>query len=114
MKFDEADIAISTLTVDDDPALTRLAELDSAGIPGGRLLGASVGGRLVAAHSLSTGQSIADPFLPTRQIRVLLAERAGQLNGGGRRRKLGRLRRRRSRGALPSSPPGAGGKLLQI
>jgi hypothetical protein len=114
MHFDEADIAIRMLTTDDDPALYRLAGLDSAEIPGGHLLGASVGGRLVAAQSLASGKSIADPFLPTGQIRMLLAQRAGQLNGRGRGRLLGRLRRRRSRGALPSSPPGAGGKLLQI
>jgi hypothetical protein len=114
MEFDEAPIAIRMLTTDDDPALSRLAELDSADIPGGHLLGASVDGRLVAAQSLATGESIADPFLATGQIRMLLAQRAGQLNGRGRGRLLGRLRRRRAHGALPSSPPGAGGKLLQI
>jgi hypothetical protein len=114
MEFDETHIAIRMLTTEDDPALSRLAELDSAEIPGGHLLGASVDGRLVVAQSLATGESIAYPFLPTGQIRRLLAERAGQLNGRGRGRRLGRLRRRRAHGALPSSPPGAGGKLLQI
>ena len=114
MQFDEAHIAIRMLTTEDDPALSRLAALDSADIPGGHVLGASVDGRLVAAQSLATGESIANPFLPTGQISALLAKRAGQVNGHGRRRLLGRLRRRRSRGALPASPPGAGGKLLQI
>jgi hypothetical protein len=114
MKLDEAHIAIRMLTTEDDPALSRLAELDSGDIPGGELLGASIDGRLVAAQSLATGESVADPFLPTGQIRMLLAQRAGQLNGRGRGRLLGRLRRRRARGALPSSPPGAGGKLLRI
>lgn len=114
MQFDKAHIAIRMLSTEDDPALSRLAELDSADIPGGRLLGASVDGRLVAAQSLATGEAIANPFLPTGPIRMLLAQRAGQLNGRGRGRLLGRLRRRRAPGALPSSPPGAGGKLLQI
>jgi hypothetical protein len=114
MKLDEAHIAIRMLTTEDDPALSRLAELDSANVPGGHLLGAIVDGRLVAVQSLATGESVADPFLPTGQIRMLLAQRAGQLNGRGRRRLLGRLRRRHARGALPSSPPGAGGRLLRI
>jgi hypothetical protein len=114
MQFDEARIAIRKLSTEDDAALSRLAELDSADIPGGHLIGACVDGRLVAAQSLATGEAIADPFLPTGQIRTLLAQRAGQLDGRGRGRLLGRLRRRRAHGALPSSPPGAGGKLLQI
>jgi hypothetical protein len=114
MQFDEAHIEIRMLTTEDDVALSRLAELDSANVPHGHLLGASADGRLVAAQSLATGEAIADPFLPTGQIRMLLAQRAGQLNGRGRGRLAGRLRRRRARGALPSSPPGAGGKLLQI
>jgi hypothetical protein len=40
---------------------------------------------LVAAHSLATGESIADPFLRTGEIRSLLAARARQVNGSGHR-----------------------------
>ena len=113
MKFDQKEITIRMLTEDDSEEATRLAERDSASLPHGRLLGASIDGRLVAAHSLATGESIADPFVPTAELRVLLASRAFQLRGDGGGGLLGRLRRR-SRGALPSSPPGAGEKLLQI
>lgn len=109
------EIAIRVLTSDDAPALTRLAGRDSASVPAGRLLGASVDGRLVAAHSVATGESIADPFLHTAEVRVLLAERARQLRASRRRRGLlGLFRGRPSRGALPASPPGAGGRLLRL
>jgi hypothetical protein len=109
------EIAIRVLTSDDAPALTRLAGRDSAPVPAGRLLGASVDGRLVAAHSIATDKSIADPFLHTAEVRVLLAERARQLRASRRRRGLlGLFRGRPSRGALPASPPGAGGRLLRL
>ena len=104
----ETEIAIRMLTEEDMEALTRLAERDSATVPPGRLLGASVNGRLVAAHSLATGESIADPFIPTEELQVLLSSRAFQLRGNGGGGLLRRLRRRRARAALPSSPPGAG------
>lgn len=108
------EIAIRVLTSDDAPALTRLAGRDSAPVPAGRLLGASVDGRLVAAHSIVTNKSIADPFLHTAEVRVLLAERARQLRGSRPRGLLGLFRGRPSRGALPASPPGAGGRLLRL
>jgi hypothetical protein len=108
------EIGIRMLTAEDTESLELLAERDSATVPFGSLLGATVDGRLVAAHSLWTGESIADPFIPTEELRVLLAGRARQLRGENGRGLIARLRRRRSRGALPSSPPGAGGRLLQI
>lgn len=114
MQSNDMEIAIRMLTQEDSEALARLAERDSATLPPGRLLGASINGRLVAAHSLATGESIADPFIPTAELRVLLASRAFQLRGNGGGGLLWRLRRRRARAALPSSPPGAGGRLLQI
>ncbi len=115
---DRYEIAIRTLNVEDAPAVERLAQLDSAEIPAGHLLGAVVDGRLVAAASVETGRSIADPFVPSDELRVLLAERVSQLRGRGRgRRGLRRLVRRhpaRSPGALGTSPPGAGGRLLTL
>jgi hypothetical protein len=67
----------------------------------------------VAARSLSTGDLIADPFVTTAAVRALLDEHASRLNGTleGRRRRRGFLRTR-SRASLPSSPPGAGGRLV--
>jgi hypothetical protein len=111
------EIGIRILNEADLLALRRLAELDSAPVPAGTVLGASVDGRLAAALSLTSGTEVADPFMPTAELRSLLADRAAQLNGEphGRRSLLGRRsRRRRSRAALPASPPGAGGRLLEI
>ena len=108
------EIGIRMMTGEDSDSLRRLAERDSASVPPGRLLGATSNGRLVAAHSLVTGESIADPFVPTEEIRFLLAGRARQLRGDSGRGLRIRLRRRRRRAALPSSPPGAGGRLLEI
>jgi hypothetical protein len=86
---------IRLLDPQDGTAVARLAELDTAEAPPSPLLGGIVDGRLVAAHSLATGESIADPFLPTAEIRSLLARSAGQSpNGRGRRGLLRRLRKR--------------------
>jgi hypothetical protein len=84
-------------------------------VPAGEVLGAQVGRNLVAALSLTDGAAIADPFRPSRPALELLRLRARQL--GAPRRGLRRLRRRpraRSCGTLAGSPPGAGGKLLQL
>jgi hypothetical protein len=72
-------IEIRLLGAGDSPALARLAELDTAELPPTPILGGILDGRLVAAHSLATGESIADPFLPTAEIRSLLANRARQV-----------------------------------
>jgi hypothetical protein len=63
----------------DYPALQRLAERDSAVVPGGRLLAAESEGRLLAAISLESGAVIADPFQRTADAVELLRSRAGQL-----------------------------------
>jgi hypothetical protein len=56
--------------------LIRLAALDSADVPSGELLVAEADGVLVAARSLTTGETIADPFRPTVDVLALLAVRA--------------------------------------
>jgi hypothetical protein len=101
-------IAIRLAGSGDDAALRRLAELDSASVPAGRLLVAVIAGEPRAAVSVSTGQAIADPFHPTAGIVRLLDQRAAQLRGpAGWRARLG-LRRRtaRPRGALSPQPAG--------
>jgi hypothetical protein len=88
-------VEIRLLNSQDGAAVARLAELDTSEPPPHPLLGGIIGGRLVAAHSLATGESVADPFRPTEQIRSLLARRAGQVSRGGHSRSLlGRLRKR--------------------
>jgi hypothetical protein len=89
---DQTTIEIRMLGLEDGAALARLAQLDTADTPPAPLLGGIVEGRLVAAHSLATGRSIADPFRHTAEIRSLLVERAGQLRGGRGRGVLSRLR----------------------
>jgi hypothetical protein len=63
----------------DDEAIERLAQLDSRRQPRGAVLVAEVRGELWAAHSLEDGQTVADPFRPTRALVALLVQRARQL-----------------------------------
>jgi hypothetical protein len=83
-------IEIRFLNGGDSAALGRLAERDTAELPAEPVLGGMVDGELVAAYSMENGDSIADPFHPTAEIRELLAQWARRLRG---RRRL--LRRRR-------------------
>jgi hypothetical protein len=108
-------IAVRALSDADAPQVQRLAELDSAAAPVGNLLGAEVEGSLVAVLSLSNGHVISDPFQASAPSVALLQLRATQLEAP--RRGLHRLFPRRgahSRGSLAGSPPGAGGRLLQL
>jgi hypothetical protein len=102
-------IEIRLLSTQDGPELTRLAELDGVTAPAEPLLGGIVDGRLVAAHSLTTDESIADPFEHSAEIRSLLARRVYQLRGDRGRGLLGWLRRRS--GARAGSPPGPADRL---
>ena len=72
----------------DGDSLARLAELDSAEVPAGALLVAESDGRLVAAIASSTGESIADPFLPTADVVALLELRAAGARAPRSRRGL--------------------------
>lgn len=75
----EAPVTIRLAHVGDEPALRRLAELDSRRVPSGEVLVAAVGGELVAALPLDGAAAIADPFRPTAGFVTLLAVRAAQL-----------------------------------
>ena len=62
---------------DDQPALARLAALDSTERPpAAPVLVAEINGELRVALSLHDGSSIADPFVPTAEILELLRFRA--------------------------------------
>ncbi len=63
-------------------AIERLAQLDSARCPSGRVLIAAVDGEPRAALPLDGGPPIADPFHPTLDLVSLLELRAAQMNGG--------------------------------
>jgi hypothetical protein len=92
--IDRDAIEIRLLGLEDGAAVARLADLDTAEPPASPLLGAIVDGRLLAAHSMATGASIADPFRHTAKVRSLLAERARQVRGDRKRGPFWRLRER--------------------
>jgi hypothetical protein len=96
MKTTQARTEIRYLGTDDSQELARLAELDTASPLHTPVLGAIVDGRLLAAHSLATGESIADPFSRTSELRSTLAQRARDLRGEQPGRGLIALLRRRS------------------
>jgi hypothetical protein len=99
-------------------ALRELAERDSRRIPEGRLIAAEVSGRLLAAIAIDSGEVIADPFSSTVDVRSLLELRRAQVRRHASRRRLPRRRRlaprKPARAALAGSPPGAGGRLLDL
>lgn len=72
-------VAIRLAGSSDGSELRRVAELDSATVPGGTLLLAEVDGTLLAAVALDDGHVIADAFAPTADLVALLRARATQL-----------------------------------
>lgn len=77
-------IAIRPACRADEPALERLAALDSARALAEPILVASVDGEVRAALSLADGRAIADPFERTAELVALLSVRA---TGSVRRRE---------------------------
>lgn len=78
------DLSLDAVTIrrarpDDEAALRRLAGLDSTRVPDGPVLMAEIEGEPVAAISILSGESVADPFLRTLELRRLLELRASQL-----------------------------------
>ncbi|MCW3012880.1 MAG: hypothetical protein JWO90_3284 [Solirubrobacterales bacterium] len=74
-----ATLAIRPADHADAPAVARLAALDSADVPTGRLLLGIVDDRLLAAVSLEDGTVVADPFAPTAELVALLRRRADRV-----------------------------------
>lgn len=97
-----SEITLGVLGIEDADELRRIAERDSRERPTGLVLGARVDGHLVAAHSVSDGRRVADPFVPTAELQQLLAKRVAQLRNNGRG-PLGRLFGRRAYAASSSS-----------
>lgn len=92
-------IVIRVATAADYPALLRLAALDTAPAPTGRVLFAEVAGTPRAALSESDGHAVADPFSPSAELVALLRDhverrrRRDRVHGGRRRAGDRRLRR---------------------
>ena len=73
-------VTIRQASADDHAALRRLADLDSTRVPDGPVLVAEIDGEPVAAISVLSGDSFADPFVPTLDLRRLLELRASHLH----------------------------------
>jgi hypothetical protein len=80
----------------DEPALIRLAELDSAEPLTYPVIVAESFGRLVAALSVRERRAVADPFEPTAALVELLRAQAGQLDVACRTKRPRRLARLRA------------------
>jgi hypothetical protein len=109
-------VTIRPATERDLPALNRLVQLDSAQLPPAPLFVAEIDGQPVAGVSLATGESFADPFSRTAEVRAVLELRAAQLRHRetARRRRRRRIRRPASRAALAGGPPGMGPWLISL
>ena len=95
------------LTDADLGSLRELSERDSRETTlDGPVIGIEVEGKLLAATSLASGETVADPFSRTDELRRMLELRAAQIKrrANGRRRGLPRLGRRRA--AVGGSPAG--------
>jgi hypothetical protein len=91
----------------EETELQRLAALDTRSLPEAPLLVASVDSRPRAALSLTSGETIADPFHPTAELLSMLEIRRRQAGerrgrGGWRDRLFGRRRAPR----VAPQPPG--------
>jgi hypothetical protein len=109
---DSATVTIRRLADAERAQVKLIAELDSKRLPEAPWLGAEVEGRVLAVTSLTSGDTVADPFSRTAELRAMLELRAAQLSrpANGRPRRA----RRNGRAILAGSPPGAGGRLLTL
>jgi hypothetical protein len=87
MNNSDTALMIRRATVDDAPALWRLAALDSAPALEGEALLALDGGEPVAALDLDDGRVVANPFRPTEGTVALLRLRAQHLAAPAPRRR---------------------------
>ena len=84
-------ILIRPASSDDATALARLAALDSQRALDGSVIVAEAEGVLLAAVDADSGQAVADPFRPTKDVVELLNAHAGRRRSM-RRMSFGRLR----------------------
>ena len=89
-------LTIRRATPDDQDAIDQLAVLDNRRAPRGTVLIADVSGTPWAALSVDDFHAVADPFRPSGELVLLLAERARQLRRDAQPRRRSRLARRRS------------------
>ena len=95
-------LTIRRATAADEPALERLARLDSRRPTPAPHLVADASGRLVAAVSLGDGSAIADPFVASGPAVDLLRERARHLARDEQRGRVPAMAM--LRGLFPATP----------
>ena len=72
-------LVIRPASADDEAAIARLSALDEHELPRGERLIGELGGRIVAALDVRSGDAVADPFVPTSGVLELLGLRAAQV-----------------------------------
>ena len=75
----EGALLIRAASPADEPAIARLSALDEHVLPRGERLIGELGGRIVAALDVRSGDVVADPFVATTGIVELLGLRAAQV-----------------------------------
>ncbi len=86
--IDTFDVELRLCRAADDDQLDELSALAERPLPNGRLVVATVRGRIVAAVPLAGGHPLRDPFVRTAHVMPVLELRAVQLRGPEPRRAL--------------------------
>ena len=103
--FSATAYTIRLATLDDDPELRRLAEIDSLEPLGsGPVLVGELDGTPQVALSLADGRAIANPFLATAHLLALVRMRAGALGAYERTPSLSERIRAALSGAVLARP----------
>ena len=80
----------------DEAALAKLAALDSHPTLSGAVLVAEVQGEIWAAAEIDGAGVLADPFRPSGELALMVAQRAGELRMAAARKARGEQRRARA------------------
>ena len=72
-------VAVRLARPEDEAAIHRIASLDGAKAPQGRVLVAEADGEVIAALPIDGGNAVADPFRWTSDVVALMEMRAEQL-----------------------------------
>jgi hypothetical protein len=94
-------VTIRRAQADDAPALDRLAALDSHPTLRGGVLVAEVEGEIWAAAEIDGAWVLADPFRPSGELALMVAQRAGDMRMAAKRAK--RREERKARAAAKAA-----------